>query len=72
MSRLLFAHNRTKKSTTQLNNILLSNLEHGAQNMEAICNYYSGKAAREDIYTLEAIKFVPAVDLFIFYSYVLI
>ncbi|KAJ6611797.1 hypothetical protein B0H10DRAFT_346608 [Mycena sp. CBHHK59/15] len=44
------------KSTEQLNNILLFNHEANRQNMEAICNYHSGEAKKEDIFTLEAIK----------------
>ncbi|KAK7023808.1 ATP-dependent helicase [Favolaschia claudopus] len=44
------------KSNDQLNNILVSNHEYSRQNMEALCNFHSGRAVKEDIYTLEAIK----------------
>ncbi|KAJ7197296.1 DNA helicase [Mycena pura] len=44
------------KSIEELNDILLSNHEYNRQNMEAIYNYHSGKANKEDIYTLETIK----------------
>ncbi|KAJ6547228.1 hypothetical protein B0H19DRAFT_1032845 [Mycena capillaripes] len=44
------------KSTAELNSILLSNHEYSRQNMEALCRYHAGQAAKEDIYTLEAIK----------------
>ncbi|KAJ6500335.1 DNA helicase [Mycena sanguinolenta] len=46
------------KSTAQLNSILVSNHEYSRQTMETLCNFHSGRAAKEDVYTLEAIKSV--------------
>ncbi|CAK5279407.1 unnamed protein product, partial [Mycena citricolor] len=45
-----------EKSTELLNTILLANHEYASQNMESICNFYSGRSAKDDIFVLEAYK----------------
>ncbi|KAF7338550.1 ATP-dependent helicase [Mycena venus] len=44
------------KSIEQLNGLLVSNHEYNRQNMEALCNFHSGRTAKEDVYSLEGIK----------------